>query len=78
MKVLQSAKSLLTHHRELSQDRNLSEKLHLYMQVLLVLKSVASKKDSISAINDLTVIKVPPLTQDDAQNFVETLAKLIT
>ena len=70
-----SVKSLLTHHRELRQDRNLSEKITFIYAGSIGLESVASKLDSISAINDLTVIKVPPLTQDDAQNFVETLAK---
>ena len=72
---VQSAKSLLTHHRELRQDRMLSEKITFIYAGSIGLESVASKLDSISAINDLAVIKVPPLTQDDAKNFVETLAK---
>ncbi len=72
---VQSAKSLLTHHRELRQDRSLSEKITLIYAGSIGLESVASKLESISAINDLAVIKVPPLTQDDAKNFVETLAK---
>lgn len=72
---VQSAKSLLTHHRELRQDRSLSEKITFIYAGSIGLESVASKLDSISAINDLAVIKVPPLTQDDAKNFVETLAK---
>lgn len=71
----QSAKSLLTHHRELRQDRSLSEKITFIYAGSIGLESVASKLDSISAINDLAVIKVPPLTQDEAKNFVETLAK---
>ncbi len=72
---VQSAKSLLTHHRELRQDRGLSEKITFIYAGSIGLESVASKLESISAINDLAVIKVPPLTQYDAKNFVETLAK---
>jgi len=72
---VQSAKSLLAHHRELRQDRSLFEKITFIYAGSIGLESVAAKLDSISAINDLAVIKVPPLTQDDAKNFVETLAK---
>lgn len=72
---VQSAKSLLAHHRELRQDRSLFEKITFIYAGSIGLESVAAKLDSISAINDLAVIKVPPLIQDDAKNFVETLAK---
>ncbi|MCG3661752.1 ATP-binding protein [Aliarcobacter butzleri] len=71
---VKSAQSLLKNHREIRQDKKLSERITLIYAGSIGLESVASKIDSISLINDLSVIKVSPLEFDDAKEFVKILS----
>jgi len=70
----QNAQHLLKTHRELRQDHTLSEKIIFIYAGSIGLESVAAKIKSIATINDLAVIKVTPLSFDDAKKFVKTLA----
>ncbi len=70
-----SAKSLLNNHRELRQDKKLSEQITFIYAGSIGLESVASKIGSIVAINDLSRVKVAPLKEEDAKEFIKTLSK---
>lgn len=71
---IQSAQSLLKNHRELRQDKKLSEQITFIYAGSIGLESVASKISSISAINDLSIVKVSPLEIEDAKEFIGALA----
>ena len=72
---IKSAQSLLKNHRELRQDKKLSEQITFIYAGSIGLESVSSKIGSISAINDLSIVKVLPLEFEDAKDFVKVLAK---
>lgn len=69
----QEAKSLLSHHRELRQDQKLCENVVFIYAGSIGLESISSKIDSIGLINDLSSIKVSPLKNEEAKDFIKKL-----
>jgi uncharacterized protein len=73
--AIENAQSLLKTHRELRQDKTLSNKVSFIYAGSIGLESVTSKIGSIGLINDLSTIKISPLEFNDANDFVKTLAR---
>lgn len=70
-----SAEKFLKRHRALRQNSNLTSKVTFIYAGSIGLESVVSKLNGIKYINDLNTVKVRPLTNKDAKNFVDILAK---
>ncbi len=70
----EEAKKLLSIHREIRQDKEISKHLSFIYAGSIGLESMASKINSISLINDLAPIKIKPLKSQDAKDFIKKLA----
>ena len=68
-----NAVALLKAHRELRQDIKFSEKVTFIYAGSIGLESVVAKIDAIKHINDLNPIKIPPLSQHEAESFTKKL-----
>ncbi|MCV6608609.1 MAG: ATP-binding protein [Campylobacterales bacterium] len=71
-----SALSLLKTHHEIRQDLKLSEKTLFIYTGSIGLESVVKRISGSKHINDLGNIKVPPLTKDEAKDFIKKICDL--
>jgi len=70
---VKQAEKLLTTHRDLRQNHQLSNKTVFIYAGSIGLESVVAKIQSSKHINDLVNIDVPPLDYHDAESFVQHL-----
>jgi hypothetical protein len=68
-KNIEGAENLLKIHREIRQDKQLSEKIRFIYAGSIGLETVVSKIKATKYINDLTSVKVLPLVYEDAKKF---------
>lgn len=68
------AETLLQNMRAIRQDEKISDKTRFIYAGSIGLESVVSMIDSIKHINDLNPIKINPLDEADAKEFIKTLA----
>ena len=68
-----SAEKFLRRHRELRQNRKISEKVSFIYAGSIGLESVVSKVNGMKYINDLNSVKVKPLNEIEAKQFIINL-----
>ena len=68
-----SAEKFLRRHRELRQNRKISNKVSFIYAGSIGLESVVSKVNGMKYINDLNSVKVKPLNEIEAKQFIINL-----
>ncbi|MCP4630631.1 MAG: ATP-binding protein [bacterium] len=66
-------KHFLQSNRELRQDTNISENVQFIYTGSIGLENIVSRLNAVSTINDLVRLKVPPLTEREANQLIHRL-----
>ena len=70
-----SAEKFLRRHRELRQNIKISKKVSFIYAGSIGLESVVSKVNGMKYINDLNSVKVKPLSENEAKEFIKNLCE---
>jgi hypothetical protein len=68
-----AGKHFLQSNRELRQDTDITENVQFIYTGSIGLENIVSRLNAVSTINDLVRLKVPPLTENEANQFIQML-----